>query len=174
MLDEDRIKEAERNVKSYINEGLIFKKEFNPLIFRILLNNAEESLKVAKLLYEQNHSDFWAIVASYYSMYYSANAVLFKLGYKIGDKISHKVTAESLIVFVRHKLKASLLEGYYETKEIALAGIKADSLIESFDLERGKRGRLQYELTEEAKHSKAKTSFERAREFLAEMEKLIL
>ena len=108
-------------------------------------------------------------------MYYSANAILVKLGYKVDDKIRHKVTSEALIVYVRGKLKKSLIENYEEAKEEALniAGIKADSLIESFDYERVKRGRIQYETTETQKDSKAKTSLDRAKEFVKEMEKLL-
>jgi hypothetical protein len=33
-------------------------------------------------------------------MYYIANAVLFSLGYKLGDRISHNVTSDALIFFV--------------------------------------------------------------------------
>ena len=83
-------------------------------------------------------------------MYYMANAVLYKLGYKVGSKISHKVTADALIVFVRNKLKDVLLEEFEDIQEEALeiAKIKSDELIESFDLERKKRSKFQYEMTE--------------------------
>ena len=40
MLSEKRIKEAEANVKSYLNEGLLTKSEFNKNVFNILRNNA--------------------------------------------------------------------------------------------------------------------------------------
>lgn len=117
----------------------------------------------------------WVIVCSYYAMYYVANAVLLKFGYKVGEKIVHKVTSDALIVYVRGKLKESLLEKYEETKEEALniAGMKADSLVESFDLERTKRGTIQYRTIEIEKQSKAKTSLQRAKEFTMEMEKLL-
>ena len=106
-------------------------------------------------------------------MFYIANAVLFKLGYKIGDKIPHKVTADALIVFVRNKLKKRLLEDYEEAQNEALPGIKADTLIDEFDKERTKRGILQYETTAVEKHSKAVTSLKRAKNFIFEMEKLL-
>jgi hypothetical protein len=109
-------------------------------------------------------------------MYYCANAVLLKLGYKVGEKIVHKVTADSLIVYVRGKLKDSLLEEYEKTREEALnlAGMKADSLIESFDFEREKRSFIQYRTLEGEKQTKAKTSLQRAKEFTNEMEKLLV
>jgi len=173
MLSEKRIREAAVNVNSYLSEGLLKKDKFDLIIFKVLSHNAEESLKVADILFSQNYSNLWTIVTSYYSMYYIANAVLYKLGYKVGEKISHKVTADALIVFVRGKLKDSLLEQYHEAQEEALAGIKADTLVESFDYEREKRSVIQYRTNEEARHSKAKTSLERAKEFNNEMNKLL-
>lgn len=173
MLSERRVKEAERNVREYLKEGLLKKQRFEEIIFRVLRKNARESLELANFITNEGKSDLWIIVISYYSMYYIANAVLYKIGYKVGEKISHKVTADALIVFVRKKLADSLLENYEEMREEALAGIRADSLLESFDFERRKRGFMQYHTKELEKHSKAKTSLERAKEFMLEMEKLL-
>ena len=130
---------------------------------------------MAEHIFSGSISNLWAIVVSYYSMFYIANAVLYKIGYKVGDKLAHKVTADALIELVRSKLKKSLLEEYENAKEEALelAGAKADELIDSFDKERGKRSIFQYKTTEEIKHSKAKTSLERAKEFSLEMEQLL-
>ncbi len=149
------------------------KREFEEIIFHVFKKNAKESLELANFIENEGKSDLWVIVISYYSMYYIANAVLYKMGYKVGEKISHKVTADALIVFVRKKLAGSLLESYEEIREEALAGIRADSLLESFDFERKKRGLIQYQTKEVEKHSKAKTSLERAKEFMFEMEKLL-
>lgn len=175
MLDKKRIEEAEKNVKSYLEEGLLKKAVMNKQVMEILLRNAKESLLVAGELHRQNLSDLWVIVCSYYSMYYCANAVLLKLGYKVGEEIVHKVTSDALIVYVRGKLKESLIENYEETKEEALnlAGIRADTLIESFEFERNKRSLIQYKTIEIEKHSRAKTSLQRAKEFALEMEKLL-
>ena len=176
MLNEKRIKEAESNVKSYLAEGLLKKTISDKNIMNILLKNAKESLRVAKEAHQNNLSELWTIVWSYYAMFYYANAVLLKLGYKIGDKIVHKVTSDALIVYVRKRLKESFIEEYEKTKEEALnlAGIKADEIIESFDFERSKRGLIQYKTVEFEKKSKAKTSLQRAKEFANEMDKLII
>lgn len=109
-------------------------------------------------------------------MYYYANAALLKLGYKVGDKIVHKVTADALIVFVRNKLESSLISEYEDAKDEAmkLAGLKAESIIEYFDYGRGKRNRIQYRTIETEKHSKAETSLRRAKEFAKEMKKIIM
>ncbi len=172
MLDENRIREAEGNVRRYLEEGLL-KKEKVPLIIQnTFLHNAQESFSVAEYLVPK--SDFWIIIASYYSMFYAANAVLCSLSYKVGDKISHKVTADALIVMVRNKLKKSLLEDFEEAQDEALAGIKAEEIIKSFDWERDKRGRVQYDMTEVVKKSRAEISLKRANTFLFEMEKLLV
>ena len=175
MLNKERIKEAQNNVRSYLSDGLLKKiNNQNPQIKHILINNCKESLKVAEILLNNNYSNLWTIVCSYYAMYYIVNSVLYQLGYKIGDKISHKITSDSLIVYVQNKLKDSLLEEYETAKEEALeiAGLRADEIIKSFDYERIKRGKFQYNMTEQAKYTKAKTSLERAKIFVFEMEKL--
>jgi len=175
MLAKDRIKEAETNVRAYLSEGLLKKEPLNTDALRVLLRNAKESIDSAEKLNSERISDLWVIVCSYYSMFYIANAVLRKLGYKVGEKIAHKVTADALIVYARGKLKEALIEGYEDSKEEALnlAGIKADSLIESFDQEKAKRGKIQYRTDDIDKQAKAKTSLKRAKEFIFEIEKLI-
>ncbi len=176
MLSEKRIKEAEKNVKVYLEEGLLRKIDKpDKKILNILLKNSDESLKLANKIFSERSSWLWVIVISYYAMYYIANAVLYKHGYKIGSRISHKVTADALIVFVRNKLKNVLLEEFEEAQEEALeiARLKSNEIIESFDLERRKRSKFQYEMTEEVKMSKAKTSLERAKRFCFELRKLV-
>jgi len=176
MLDKNRITQAEDNVKAYLAEGLLKKTAANKQIIDILLKNAKESLKVANEISQNNSSELWVIVCSYYSMYYYANAVLLKLGYKVGDKIVHKVTSDSLVVYVRGKLKETMIEEYEQTKEEALniAGIKADAIIESYEFERSKRSLIQYKTIEIEKQSKARTSLQRAKEFAKEMDKLLI
>ena len=175
MLSKERIKEAQINVHSYLADGLLKKTPLQKEVRAIYLQNGKESLRVAHEILQNELSDLWVIVCSYYAMFYYANAALLTLGYKTGEKVVHKVTSDALIVYVRKKLEQSLLESYEETKEQALqfAGIRADSLLESFDFERSKRGLIQYKTLEGEKHSKAKTSLQRAKEFTKEMEKLI-
>ncbi len=117
MLDKNRVKEAENNVRSYLDEGLLKKAIINKQVMNILLRNAKESLRVAEEVHQKELSELWVIVCSYYAMYYYANAVLLKFGYKVGDKIVHKVTSDALIVYIRGKLKESLIEEYEQAKE---------------------------------------------------------
>ncbi|MDD5192567.1 MAG: hypothetical protein PHH54_01525 [Candidatus Nanoarchaeia archaeon] len=175
MLNKERIKEAETNVKTYLSEGLLKKESSNPDAISVLIKNAKESILSAEKLDSTKTSDLWVIVCSYYAMFYITNAVLRKLGYKAGEKIVHQVTSDALIVYARKKLKESMLEEYENAKDEALnlAGLRADSLIESFEFEKGKRGRLQYTTDDIEKQSKAKTSLKRAKEFVFEMEKFL-
>jgi len=175
MLNEKRVKEAETNITSYLSEGLIKKEQFNSIVFTVLMNNANESIETATFLSHHKKSNLWIIVTSYYTMFYIANAVLYKFGYKVGDKISHKVTSDALIVYVRNKLRDKLIEDYEEVKEEALliAKNKAEGLLEDFDFERKKRGFIQYQTNDVEKASKAETSLKRAKQFLYEMNDLL-
>ncbi|MFP4119368.1 MAG: HEPN domain-containing protein [Candidatus Woesearchaeota archaeon] len=170
MITEQRIEKAKQNFKTYRSEGLISKKS-DEVAFQMLLKNAKESLKAARLMYS-NDFPMWTIVTSYYAMFYMANAVLLSEGYKTGDKIVHKVTADSLIVLVKPKLEEKILDDYEQTKEDALqiAEVKSDELVQSFDYERSKRNTIQYQTTKTKITSKAKTSLKRAKEFIFEME----
>src|SRR3989344_2413084 len=176
MLDEKRIKEVESNVKRFIDNGMI-KKQKNETAKIMYIKNSELSLETAKNLLSIESPTYkpylCVIVCSYYSMYYISNAVLLDIGYKIGEEISHKVTSDALIVFIRNKLKKGLLEEYETIKDDALEIIssKADSIIQSFDFEREKRSKFQYEMGEEVKKGKALTSLERAKDFVFEMKK---
>jgi uncharacterized protein (UPF0332 family) len=171
MLSNEKIKEAEKNVKSYLSDGLIKKESFKNIVFDTYLRNNRESLLSARKLFNENTSNLWVVVISYYSMFYIANAMLYKTGYKVGPKIAHKVTSNALIVFVRNKLKVSLIEDY----ELASneAAILSDNLLQNYDMEMTKRSVFQYETTEEIKREKAKTSLERAEQFTMEIEKML-
>lgn len=176
MPNEKIIKEAETNIQKYLEDGLFWKCRIaDNKILETYKRNYIESLNIAKKLFDENLSNLWVIVISYYAMYYIANAVLYKIGYKIGSKVSHKVTADALVVFVRNKLKKSLLGDYKEAKEEALeiTGRRADEIIGSFDKEMGKRSFFQYKTTEEIKKAKAKTSLKRAKRFIFEMKRLL-
>src|SRR3989344_189411 len=168
MLSDERIKEAERNIRSYLSDGMIKKERFREIVFKTYLRNHRESLLIARKLFNEKSSNLWVIVISYYSMFYLANALLYKIGYKIGPKVAHKVTADALIVFVKNKLRDNLIEEYELASGEALT--LSDNILQGYDLERMKRSVFQYESTEEIKASKAKTSLERAELFSKEVE----
>ena len=125
MLAKDRIKEAEANVRSYLNESLLKKESPHIGAIKVLLRNSQESIISAEKLNSERISDLWVIVCSYYFMFYIANAVLRTLGYKVGEKIAHKITADALIVYARGELKENLILPYTSA---ACCGVKAISL----------------------------------------------
>ncbi len=172
-LSSKKLVEAQKNVELYLKEGLL--KNTNPQkqVLNILEENSLESIRAAELMLSSQISSLWAIVCSYYSMYYAANAVLYARGYKVGERISHKVTADALIVFVRDALRRQLIETYEQTRQEALAIIGADEFLDFFERERHKRGTVQYSTTEKAKRSKAETSLLRAKEFVHVMRLLL-
>lgn len=174
MLDDKRIKEAESNVKQYTEDSML-KKLKNETAKQMYIENCDLSLETANKLLSLEDAKYkpylWVIVTSYYAMYYIANAVLLHIGYKVGDKVSHKVTSDALIVFVRNKLKKELLEEYEDAKEDALELMsqKVDNLLQNLDYEREKRSKFQYRMDEELKKGKAITSLERAKSFVFEV-----
>lgn len=175
MIDKKRIDKAKGNLERYLREGLV-KRERNEAALFTYLKNSDLSLKVAEKLMKDELKPFlWVVTCSYYSMFYMANAVLLKLGYKTGEEIVHKVTSDALIVFVLDKLKKEILEDYESIMKDALeiASVKAQEIIRSYDYEREKRSRFQYNMDEEIKEQKARTSLQRAKEFIFEMKKLL-
>lgn len=162
-MDEKRIKKAEGNFNRYLEEGKIKKVGFNKIVYDTYLRNAEESLHVANQLSKSKTSSLWVVVSSYYAMFYSACAYLYKLGYKPGSEIVHQVVNETLIVQGRHKIKNHIFENYGEEKDKAL--VIVDTHLDNFGKEKIKRASFQYETTEAIKTAKAKTSLERAKEF---------
>lgn len=172
-MDEKRIKIAENNFKNYLRERKIKKVlKVNKIVFNTYLRNSYESLRVADELFNNKSSSLWVVVTSYYSMFYIACAYLYRFGYKVGGEIVHQVVNESLIVQARHKIKNYLLECYSEEKDKAL--IVVDNYLDSYERERAKRSSFQYETTEEIKESKARTSLNRAKEFVELVRGLLL
>ncbi len=163
-MDEKRINQAKQNVQSYLSDSLLKKISFDRNIFERFEQNAVESLTVANNLFENSISYLWTIVASYYSMFYIANAFLYKKGYKAQHKIVHKVVTDALIVFSKDELEAKFLEEYEEEKDKALS--IAENLLDSFEFERAKRSTFQYEMGSDLKKAKAETSLKRAKEFV--------
>lgn len=170
-MDEKRSKIAETNFKNYLRDGLIKKEIFRNIVYHTYLKNAIESLSVANELLKNKTSYLWVVVSSYYSMFYIASAYLYKKGYKAGYSIVHQVINEALIVISKNDLEKHFLEEYEEEKERALAA--GENLLKEYGFEKAKRARFQYETTDAIKEAKAKTSLERAKNFVAIMRQLL-
>ena len=170
-MDEKRIKIAESNFKRYLDEGLIRKVNFEDIIYQTYLKNALESLNVANELFKNKTSSLWVVVSSYYSMFYIACAYIYKKNYKSKGEIVHQVINESLIILARNDMEKHFLEEYEEEREKALSA--SENLLKDYESEKANRSRFQYETTEEIKESKAKTSLERAKNFIAVIRQLL-
>lgn len=170
-MDEKRIKIAEDNFKKYLDENLLKKVAFQEIIYKTYLNNSIESLKVAEELSKNKTSSLWVIVSGYYSMFYITCAYAYKKGYKASHEIVHQIMNESLIVLARHDLKKHFLEEYEEEKDKALYATQ--NLLDVYEVEKTKRSEFQYETTGKIKETKAKTSLERAKNFVAIMRILL-
>jgi uncharacterized protein (UPF0332 family) len=201
MIEKERIEEARRNVKQYIDEGLLkIKDKDAPKFADFFMKNAESSLQTASILQEISDeealkntlkvgSDFesylWVIVSSYYSMFYAATALLASQGIRVTGQIVHKVTGDALIhFFVSNEKLARLLEQYEEAKAVGLELTgreelmksmqkKANELIVAYESERKKRSSFQYDIGVQAKRGYAQTSLNRAKEFVFEISKIL-
>lgn len=169
MLSKQHIQQAQRNTQEYIRDGLLKKTTPNKDILNILIQNSDESLYEA----QKTTSALWKIVISYYATFYIANAALLSRGYKVGDKIAHKITSDAIITLLRDPLSKELIEDYEDIREQALNTMQADELIQTFEYERKKRGFIQYTTSQKAKETKAQTSLKRAKEFVLAMKKLL-
>ena len=192
MLDEKKLKEAQSRVKHYLDDGIIKTKQQKEFV-DFFLSNAKKSLKSANALYDlstdkdmqekTNYQDFdgflWVVNASYYSMFYMARALLESEGIKLKSEVSiHSLTFDAVINFfyLNGKLQKRLLEDFAESLEEAseiLGKQKADSLMEDYFFEKGKRAMFTYRTEEIVIKTKAKTSLERARKFIKEIKKII-
>lgn len=176
MIDEKRIKEAKENYDSYLRDGRI-KRISDIIASDTYAKNSSLSLRLAEKIMRDSELKpyLWAIVCSYYSMFYMANSVLNKLGYKIEGKEKHKVTNEALLVLILPRLRKEIIEEYEKTKEDAeeIADIEAGMTIENFEKEMKKRGKFQYEMSETVKEQIALTSLERAKRFSFEMKRFL-
>lgn len=175
MLNERRIEIAQQNYRQDLRDDHIKKQDPNPNLIQGFVDNSYESLNVAEYLFSEEISPMWVIVSSYYSMYYMSNAVLNQLGFKVGGKMSHRITADALIVLVRDKLKDNLLREFDKAKdEYTELDNLTDKIIELYDLEHKKRLNSQYVMGYDAQVAKSETSLDRAKQFDLELEKLLL
>lgn len=201
MIDKERLNEAKRNVKQYVDDGLLKLNDRDaPKFVGFFMTNAESSLRTASVLQQisdenalketlKTGMDFesylWVIVTSYYAMFYAATALLAKQSVRAAGQIVHRVTADALIhLFGSNEKLARLLEQYEEAQAIGLELIgreelmkrmqkKADELIVAYESERKKRSKFQYDIGIQAKRGYAQTSLERAKEFVFEIGKLV-
>ncbi len=170
-MDEKRVKIAKSNFDNYLRQELVKKTAFEDIVYHTYLKNSDESLNVANELFKIKISSLWVVVSSYYAMFYIASAYVYKRGYKARGEIVHQIINECLIVLGKSDLDRHFLEEYEEEKEKALSA--SENLLKNYESEKLKRASFQYETTEIIKEAKAKTSLDRAKNFVAVIRQLL-
>jgi len=185
LIREDRIAKLSEQEKTKFVD--FYRKQANlSLIAADLLYNisTEKSFKEFHKLEEDYECFLWAINSSYYSMFYAIHALLASKSTRILTKQGiHKTTAHALIYycvknnFIAKELYEQFVESQNEAAELLnLEDFqkKAIDLTTKYFYEADKRSRFTYETEEEIKQRHANTSLQRAREFLNEIEKIIM
>ena len=191
MLDDKKLKEIETRAKQYLQDEIVFKIR-KPEYVDFFLENAKNAIDTAELLLKAStDKDFqekieqtingllWVINASYYSMFYTARALLEKYGYRLKTDLSiHMLTFDTLVYFfyLTKKLEKQFIEEFAQAEEEAaelLGQEKAKQVVQDYAYEKGKRSEFTYEMGAVVLESKAKTSLERAKKFNEELGKLI-
>ena len=192
MLDEKMIKEIENRVRQFMREGVIETKQPREHV-SFFLNNAKNSLETARAIYGlstnedyQNYTGnkglngfLWVVNAGYYSMFYTARALLESEGIRLKSSLSvHSLTFDALVYFfyLNNKLQKRMLEVFAEAQEEAegiLGKEKTDALMKEYLWEKKKRAALTYETGEEVIQNKAQTSLQRAKNFSEEIRIII-
>lgn len=180
-------KESKTIIVQLIKEEKIGRPEQGAEEF--FFEKADESLQVAQRLLQisqdkndQLKSFMWIISVAYYSMFYSATALLAHFGHRIKIDIGiHKITYHALVYYFRildKKIQKYILESYKDTYSDAEqllqnAESKVVELVENFKFEQEKRKTFTYDMGAYAQENKAITSIKRAKEFYASIESII-
>ena len=185
-MEENKHFENSRNIiKELISEGRISKAKHGSVNF--FMKKASESIAVSSRLLkledeEELATSMWVINTSYYAMFFAATALLAKYNHQIKtDAGIHKLTYHAIVyyfVFDDNKLEKHFIEQYKDAVEEAeellqLSEKKTSTMISDLNNELVKRKRFTYDLGEIAEKKKAKTSFERAKSFVKEIELML-
>lgn len=185
MLDEKKIEESSRIIRQLISAELIVKPK--PGADKFFMDKSLNSLEITKQLQELSvakgiDTSMWMINTAYYSMFFAATALLAKHGHKIDSETGiHKLTYHALIhYFIKeeNKLKRKLAEEYSSVVEDAeellqIGENKLKKRVINLNYEQDKRKIFTYEMGQIAEKQKAEISYNRAREFVAEVLKFI-
>ena len=184
-MDEKKFEESSKVIKQLIDEGKIVPPEPNTCDF--FLKKGDNARIISKRLLqlfieEKIDTHLWVINTAYYSMFFTATALLAKFNHKINVEAGiHKLTYHALVHYFinqENKLQHRLMEAYKNAVEEAeellqLSKTKIHKLVQDFDFEQAKRKAFTYDLGKDAERNKALTSFERAKSFFQEAEKII-
>ena len=133
-------------------------------------NKSEYNLRIARINFNLNeHKDFikelegteesdpkfntyeWVVIMSYYAMFHSVNALLRKIGVKVGKEHAHEITKNLLLYYFYHTklIEDELLKIYENAEE------KARELVVSYIFAKEERTKYQYEVDVESQKDDA-------------------
>lgn len=192
MLDNKKVEESKKRVEQALERGELAKEKSGTFI-SFFQDNARRSFEAAQLLYNVStqaalkktvgftefNGFLWVVNASYYSMFYTARALLESEGIKIKTDYSvHILTFDALVTYfyATGKVEKQMLEEYQEANAEAQESLgreKAKAIMEDYMHEREKRSRFTYEMGEIVLQNKARTSLERAKRFNEMIRKML-
>lgn len=185
MIDTKSILESRKLIISLIDEGKIKKPKEGVKDF--FMGKAESSLEVSKRLMglsDELDVYMWVINSSYYSMFFAASALLANFDHQINlEQGKHTITYHALVYYFidqENRLEKYFVEEFQRAQEQAeeLLQIQEPTeqlheFVSSFKYENLKRKEFTYELGRFAAEGKAKTSLDRAKEFLKVVKDII-
>ena len=192
ILNEEKLKHIQKEVKRYLDEGIVVTKQ-KPEFTNFFLEHSKNFLNSARAEYllstDQKKSEDLGFIdynglivvvnSSYYSMFHMARALLESEGIKIRTDFSiHKVTFETLVYFfyLTKKLEKRINESFAiakgESAEV-LGQDMAQQLITDLMHEKTKRSTFTYKMGSDLVLAKAKTSLNRAIKFQEEIKNII-
>ena len=144
----------------------------NEIMAAVSLKKLSEGQKEKQDFELPSNVTFYSSVIShaYYAIFYSAKAILLTNGIKTTLPNVHKATLD--------KFKESFVDsGILDVKLLDIYKkliIRADDLLEIFQLEKGKRGSFTYTTIPQANKEPAEESIENAKFFVSNMTKVIM
>ena len=151
--------------------GLMVKKANNNLKFAKIAFRISNDEKIKPELGLQENDSFfdWAIVSSYYAMFYITHALLATINIRILRIRVHEATIYALAkYFIINKELEDRLFFLYEDAEK-----RAEELFTTLSEEKKKRGSFTYERLPKANKQPAKESIENAAQFIRDIESIL-
>ena len=147
-------------------------------------SKADYNLRIARINFNLNyHKDFlkelekteeadldfntyeWVIIMSYYAMFHSINALLRKIGVKVGKEYAHDITINLLLHYFYYTkiIEDELLKIYENAEE------KAKELVVSYIFAKEERTKYQYEVNIESQKDYAEKILNDAVNFVSRL-----
>lgn len=146
------------------------KAEYNLRIARINFNLSNYPDIISKLEkteeLDKNFNTYeWVIVMGYYAMFHSVNALLRKIGVKIGKEFAHEITINLLLYYLYYtKIIEDELLNIYENAEE-----KAKDLVVSYIFAKEERTKYQYTPEQNSQRKDAEKILKDATNFVSRL-----